>query len=625
MKKYRVFNLAKEIGISTTELIKYLNDLGVEVKGNLSTIEEDTANVIKELVLKDREEREKREKELKGNIKIREICKHLNLSFKIVTPYILKWGLIREDIDDEIPFPIAARIANQFKKPLTDIIPPLPPNFKPRPPVVTVMGHIDHGKTTLLDYIRKTNIALKEKGGITQKIGASEIFYKNKKIIFIDTPGHEAFTEMRVRGSFVTDIVILVVAADEGVKEQTIEALNHAKAAHVPIIVAVNKIDKEGADPERVKQQLSNYGLLPEEWGGDTIFVNTSAKSGKGINDLLDSILLLGEIEEISRSDEKRPAGTIIEAKLDPKVGPLANLILQAGVLKCGDWVMVGETYGKIRTINTETQKGIREVSETMAIEILGLKDVPYPGQIMIGYETEDIILDKLEKLELYKKEVTKEKPITLDELFEKLEEEKKLHLILKADTFGSLDAVKNVINAIDTGEVKIEYVYTGVGSINESDVLLAVASNAIILGFNTKENPMLKKLPERARVKIFTFDLIYDLQDWVSNFVKGLVKPEFVEVVVGKAEVKKIFNVSNVGLVAGSIVREGKIIRDGTVRVLREGKVIGEGKITSLKRFKDDVKEVVEGYECGIKVDGVKDIKEGDIIEQFELKEKGS
>ncbi len=625
MKKYRVFSLAKEIGISTTELVKYLKDLGVDVKGNLSTIEEETANVVKELVLKDREERERREKELKGNIKIRDLCKHLNLSFKIITPYILKWGIVREDIDDEIPFPVAARIANQFKKPLTDIIPPLPSNFKPRPPVVTVMGHIDHGKTTLLDYIRKTNIALREKGGITQKIGASEINYKNKKIIFIDTPGHEAFTEMRVRGSFVTDIVILVVAADEGVKEQTIEALNHAKAANVPIIVAVNKIDKEGADPERVKQQLSSYGLLPEEWGGDTIFVNTSAKSGVGVNDLLDSILLLGEIEEISRSDEKRPAGTIIEARLDPRVGPLANLILQAGVLKCGDWVMVGETYGKIRMINSESQKSLREVNETIPIEILGLKDTPYPGQILIGYDSEEKILNKLEKIELEKKRVHEEKPISLDELFEKLEEEKKLHLILKADTYGSLDAVKNVINAIDTGEVKIEFVYSGVGSINESDVLLAVASNAIILGFNTKENPMIKKLPERARIKIFTFDLIYELQDWVSNFVKGLVKPEYVEVIVGRAEVKKLFNVSGVGVIAGSIVREGKIVRDGNVRVIREGKIIGEGKITSLKRFKDDVKEVMEGYECGIKVDGVKDIHEGDIIELFELKEKGS
>jgi len=625
MKKYRVFSLAKEIGISTTELIKYLQNLGVDVKGNLSTIEEDTANIVKELVLKDKEERDKREKELKGNIKIRDLCMHLNLSFKIITPYILKWGLVREEIDEEIPFPIAARIANQFKKPLTDIIPPLPQNFKPRPPVVTVMGHIDHGKTTLLDYIRKTNVALREKGGITQKIGASEINYKNKKIIFIDTPGHEAFTEMRVRGSFVTDIVVLVVAADEGVKEQTVEALNHAKAANVPIIVAVNKIDKEGADPERVKQQLSNYGLLPEEWGGDTIYVNTSAKSGVGVNDLLDSILLLAEIEEISRSDEKRPAGTIIEARLDPKVGPLANLILQAGTLKCGDWVMVGETYGKVRAINTETQKNVREINETVPIEILGLEDTPYPGQILLGYDSEETILKKLEKIELAKKEAKKEKPITLDELFERLEEEKKLHLIIKADTFGSLDAVKKVIDAIDTVDIEIEYVYSGVGSINESDVLLAVASNAVILGFNTKVNPMVKKLPERARVKIYTFDLIYELQDWVVNFVKGLVKPELIEVVVGRAEVKRLFNVSNVGLVAGSIVREGKIIRDGTVRVLREGKVIGEGKITSLKRFKDDVKEVMEGYECGIKVDGVKDIKEGDIIELYELKEKGS
>jgi translation initiation factor IF-2 len=625
MKKYRVFSLANEIGISITELIKYLKDLGIEVKGNLSTIDEENANVVKDLVLKDKEERKKREKELKGNIKIVEICKHLNISFKFLRPYLLKWGLVREDIDEEIPFPVAARICNSFKKPITDITPPLPKNFTTRPPIVTVMGHIDHGKTTLLDYIRKTNIALREKGGITQKIGASEIEYKGKKIIFIDTPGHEAFTEMRIRGSFVTDIVILVVAADEGAKDQTIEALNHAKAANVPIIVAVNKIDKEGADPDKVKQQMANYNLLPEEWGGDTIFVNTSAKTGIGVNELLENIILLSEIEELSKSDEKRAGGTVIEAKLDPRVGPTVNLVLQAGVLKCGDWVMVGETYGKVRMLTTTNQKQVKEVVATSPIELIGLKETPLPGEVLVGYESEESIKEKIEKIEISKKEIKEEKPVSLDDLFEKLEEEKKLYLILKADTYGSLEATKSVISSLDTGEIKIEFIHTGVGSINESDILLATASNAIILGFNTKENPMVKKIPERSRVKVFLFDLIYDLQDWVIRFVKGMVKPEFVEIVVGKAEVKRIFNIGGLGPVAGSIVREGKIIRDGNARVFRGSKLIGEGKISSLKRFKDDVREVLEGYECGIRVEGVKEINEGDIIEVYELKEKGS
>jgi len=625
MKKYRVFSLANEIGISTTELIKYLKDLGIEVKGNLSTIDEENANVVKDLVLKDKEERKKREKELKGNIKIVEICKHLNISFKFLRPYLLKWGLVREDMDEEIPFPVAARICNSFKKPITDITPPLPKNFTTRPPIVTVMGHIDHGKTTLLDYIRKTNIALREKGGITQKIGASEIEYKGKKIIFIDTPGHEAFTEMRIRGSFVTDIVILVVAADEGAKEQTIEALNHAKAANVPIIVAVNKIDKEGADPDKVKQQMANYNLLPEEWGGDTIFVNTSAKTGIGVNELLENIILLSEIEELSKSDEKRAGGTVIEAKLDPRVGPTVNLVLQAGVLKCGDWVMVGETYGKVRMLTTTNQKQVKEVVATSPIELIGLKETPLPGEVLVGYESEESIKEKIERIEISKKEIKEEKPVSLDDLFEKLEEEKKLYLILKADTYGSLEATKSVISSLDTGEIKIEFIHTGVGSINESDILLATASNAIILGFNTKENPMVKKIPERSRVKVFLFDLIYDLQDWVIRFVKGMVKPEFVEIVVGKAEVKRIFNIGGLGPVAGSIVREGKIIRDGNARVFRGSKLIGEGKISSLKRFKDDVREVLEGYECGIRVEGVKEINEGDIIEVYELKEKGS
>lgn len=625
MKKYRVFSLANEIGISTTELIKYLKDLGIEVKGNLSTIDEENANVVKDLVLKDREEKKKREKELKGNIKIVEICKHLNISFKFLRPYLLKWGLVREDIDEEIPFPVAARICNSFKKPITDITPPLPKNFTTRPPIVTVMGHIDHGKTTLLDYIRKTNIALREKGSITQKIGASEIEYKGKKIIFIDTPGHEAFTEMRIRGSFVTDIVILVVAADEGAKEQTIEALNHAKAANVPIIVAVNKIDKEGADPDKVKQQMANYNLLPEEWGGDTIFVNTSAKTGIGVNELLENIILLSEIEELSKSDEKRAGGTVIEAKLDPRVGPTVNLILQAGVLKCGEWVMIGETYGKVRMLTTANQKKVKEVVATTPIELIGLKETPFPGEVLIGYESEELIKKRIEKIKISKKEIKQEKPISLDDLFEKLEEEKKLYLILKADTYGSLEAIKSVISSLDTGEIKIEFIHTGVGGINESDILLATASNAIILGFNTKENPMVKKIPERSRVKVFLFDLIYDLQDWVIRFVKGMVKPEYVEVIVGKAEVKRIFNIGGLGLVAGSIVREGKIIREGNARVFRGSKLIGEGKISSLKRFKDDVREVLEGYECGIRVEGVKEINEGDIIEVYELKEKGS
>jgi len=625
MKKYRVFSLAKEIGISTTELINYLKDLGVEVKGNLSTIDEENANVVKDLVLKDREERKKREKELKGNIKIVEICKHLNISFKFLRPYLLKWGLVREDINEDIPFPVAARICNSFKKPITDIVPPLPKNFVSRPPIVTVMGHIDHGKTTLLDYIRKTNVASREKGGITQKIGASEIEFKGKKIIFIDTPGHEAFTEMRIRGSFVTDIVILVVAADEGAKEQTIEALNHAKAANVPIIVAVNKIDKEGADPDKIKQQMANYNLLPEEWGGETIFVNTSAKTGIGINELLENIILISEIEELSKSNEKRAGGTVIEAKLDPRVGPTVNLVLQAGELRYGDWIMIGETYGKVRMLTTTNQKQVKEVVATSPVEIIGLKDTPLPGEVLIGYESEEIIKEKIEKIRVTKQEKKLEKPISIDDLFEKLEEEKKLYLILKADTYGSLEAIKSVISSLDTGEIKIEFVHTGVGSINESDILLATASNAIILGFNTKENPMVKKIPERSRVKVFLFDLIYELQEWVIRFVKGMVKPEFVEIIVGKAEVKRIFNIGGLGLVAGSIVREGKIVRELNARVFRGSKLIGEGKISSLKRFKDDVREVLEGYECGIRVENVKEINEGDIIEVYELKEKGS
>ena len=627
MKKLRVFSVAKEIGISTTELIKYLDELGVKVKGNLSTIDEETANVVKELVLKDKEERERREKERKGKIKLEELITHLNIPLERLIPYVLKWGLVRTDRYDEISFPIAARIANSFGKPLTETLPPLPEEFKPRPPVVTVMGHIDHGKTTLLDAIRKTNIAVREKGGITQKIGASEVVHNGKKIIFIDTPGHEAFTEMRIRGAIVTDIVVLVVAADEGVKEQTVEAINHAKEAKVPIIVAINKIDKEGSDPERVKKQLSNYDLLPEEWGGETLYVSTSAKNGIGLDDLLEHIVLVAELEELSKSNEKRAGGTIIEARLDPRIGPTASFILQAGELKVGDWVMAGDTYGKIRMMTTPSVKQAKIVESVSAVEIMGLKNTPVPGDLIIQYDSEKVIKEKLEKIEEEKSKVKKEqkKPISIEELFEKLEEEKKLKIILKADTFGSLEAVKSVIESIDSGEIKVEIIHTGVGRINESDVLLAVASGAIILGFSTKEGPGVKKMPERGRVKIFLFDLIYDLQEWLIKFIKGMIKPELVEIIVGKAEVKRLFKIKGLGLVAGCMVREGKIVRDMNARVLRNGELVGEGKISSLKRFKEDVKEVNEGYECGLRVEGVKDISEGDIVEVFEVKEKGS
>ncbi len=495
----------------------------------------------------------------------------------------------------------------------------------PRPPVVTVMGHVDHGKTTLLDYIRKTNVAAREAGGITQHIGAYKVKLPEGEITFIDTPGHHAFTTMRARGARVTDIVVLVVAADDGVMPQTVEAINHAKAAGVPIIVAINKIDKPDANPDRVKQELAKYGLVPEEWGGDTIMVEISAKTGQNVDELLEMILLQAEMLELKANPEKPARGTVLESKLDPKRGPVATLLVQDGTLRVGDAFVAGLHWGKVRAMINELGERLKEAGPSTPVEVLGLSDVPLAGEPFFVVENERKAREISEARKERAKELAAERPrISLEELMKKLAEgeSKELRIVLKADVQGSLEAVREAVEKLSTDEVGVKVVHSGVGAITETDVMLASASQAIIIGFNVRPDSQAKKVAEREKVEIRTYRVIYELLDDVKKAMAGLLEPEYEEVILGRAEVRQVFNVPKVGKVAGCYVVEGKITRNANIRVLRDGVIVHEGKLASLKRFKDDVKEVASGYECGMSIEGFQDIKEGDIIEAYEVKE---
>lgn len=497
-----------------------------------------------------------------------------------------------------------------------------PEEMVERAPVVTVMGHVDHGKTTLLDAIRKTNVAEGEAGHITQKIGASTVEVDGKKIVFIDTPGHEAFTAMRARGAMATDIVVLVVAADDGVMPQTIEAINHARAAKVPIVVAINKIDKPEANPMKVKQQLSEYGLVPEEWGGDTLTVEISAKTGKGLKDLLEAILLQAEMMDLKASPKRRGMGIIIESKIDPFRGPVATMIVKSGTFKEGDYVVAGLTYGRIRAMYDDKGTKVKEAGPSSAVEVLGLDSLAQAGEFMYAVESEEIAKKIVEKRKEKIKEEKESKAITtLETLFEQLKEKeiKELHIILKCDTYGSLNALEESIPKLSTEQVKINIIHKGVGNITESDVMLAVTSDGIILGFNTKIDPNAKELAKKEKVQIKIYNVIYDLLDEVKKAVEGQLAPKEVEVLLGKAEVRQIFNIPNVGKVAGCYVIEGKIVRNGIGVIKRGNNEIFRGKIVSIRRFKDDVKEVEKGYECGVRIEGASDINQGDLIECYE------
>ena len=499
-------------------------------------------------------------------------------------------------------------------------------NLTTRPPVVTIMGHVDHGKTTLLDTLRHSRVTSGEAGGITQHIGAYQLDIDGKPITFLDTPGHAAFTSMRARGASITDITILVVAADDGVMPQTIEAINHAKAAKVPIIVAVNKIDKPGANPDHVKQELSEHELIPEEWGGDTIFVNISAKFNQNIDELLENILLIAEVEDLKADPTQKAIGTVIEARLDKGKGPVATLLVQQGTLHVGDPIVVGNTYGRVRVMTNDMGRRDKEAGPATPVEITGLNDVPQAGDRFVVFEDEKTARQAGE--ERAKRALLEQRSassrVTLDNLFESLKEGelKEVNIIVKADVQGSAEAVSASLQKIDVEGVRVKIVHAAVGAINESDVTLAAASNAIIIGFNVRPTPQAKQQAEQEEVDIRLHRIIYKALEEIETAMKGLLDPEFEEKITGQMTVRELYKVSKVGTIAGCYVTEGFIRRDSGVRVIRDGIVIYEGKLAGLKRFKDDVKEVKLGFECGAMIENFNDLRVDDAIEGFIMEE---
>ena len=500
-----------------------------------------------------------------------------------------------------------------------------PKDMVKRPPIVTVMGHVDHGKTTLLDAIRKSRVVEGEAGGITQHIGAYQVVRNGEPITFIDTPGHAAFTEMRARGAKVTDIVVLVVAADDGVMPQTVEALDHAKAAKVPIIVAVNKMDKQSANPDRVMTELSERGLTPEAWGGNVPFVNISALKKQGIEQLLDVIQLVSEIEELKANPTRLAKGTVIEASLDKGRGPVATLIVETGTLKIGDYIVIGNTYGKVRTMQDDLKRRYQEALPSQPIEVTGLNEVPQAGDIFMSFKDEKITRQIASERQSRVKdgELKTFKKTSLDTMFGDLEQtDKELNIIIKGDVQGSIEALKNLLEKIDIDGFHVNVVRSTVGAITESDVTLANASSAIIIGFNVRPTAAVKQFADENGVEIRLYNIIYRVAEDIEAALKGMLEPTFEEVVTGEAEVRDIFKVSKIGTIAGCYVTNGVIKRDALVRVLRDGIVVYEGKLASLKRFKDDAKEVRTGFECGLSIENFNDIKQGDIIEASQLKE---
>ncbi len=495
----------------------------------------------------------------------------------------------------------------------------------PRAPVVTVMGHVDHGKTSLLDYIRNANCAAGEAGGITQHIGAYTVNVNGKGITFIDTPGHEAFTAMRARGAQVTDIVILVVAADDGIMPQTVEAINHAKAAGVQIIVAANKMDKVGANIEKVKQELTNYGLVPEEWGGDTVLCPISCKTGEGIDNLLENLLLIAEMKELLANPEREARGVVIEARLDKGKGPVATVLVQNGTLRTGDNIITGTVTGRVRAMIDDKGKTVKEAGPSMAVNVLGLEEVPNSGDSIFAVSQalmKEVIDERKRKAsDAMVKAASK---VSLEEMFGMIAEGnlKTLNLIVKGDVQGSVEAVKQSVVKLSNEEVQVKVIHSGAGAITETDVMLADSSNAIILGFNVRPDAKAKTLAERSKVDVRSYRIIYDLLDDMEAALKGMLAPKYHDVYLGKCEVRQTFKITGVGNIAGCYVLDGKIVRGSKLRIYREDVLIVEGNVQQLKRFKDDVKEVAFGFECGCAIEGFKDIQIGDIIECYMIEE---
>jgi translation initiation factor IF-2 len=641
--KMRVYELAEDLKIPTKELIWFLNKEGIKVKNHMSTLDKDTIELIKEVITMDKKKRGTEDKsplkvlEINKLPNLKELSSQLKISLSEILQKIMQFGTI-SSIDKEIPVNILQQLVKEygykikFSVKIKNSI-----NFQKKdeiiksiskPPIITIIGHVDHGKTTLLDSIRKTNVTKEEVGGITQRIGAYQIKIDNKKIVFIDTPGHEAFTTMRARGVKATDIAVLVVAADDGVMPQTIEAINHAKAANVPIIVAINKIDKSNTNIEKVKKDLSKYGLVSEEWGGDTLMVEISALQNKGIKKLLEAISLQAEMLELKANPNTPAKGLILETKLDKKRGIIGSVLVQDGSLKVGNYFITGLSYGKIRSLTNDKGKNIKEAGPSSPVEVVGFYKMPQAGdyfQVVPDDKLAKIIINEREDEER-NKIIEKSPKVSLDNLFLEIKEGNldKLRLILKTDFQGSLDALQEAIKKliIENETVKIDIIHAGVGNITETDVMLASASDAIIIGFNIRPDLNIQKIAKSEKVDIRLYKIIYDLIDEIKAALKGYLKPKIEEYICGQAEIREIFKIPKVGTIAGSYVLNGKISKNDKIRVIRDGKLIYEGKAASLKRFKEDVKEVNAGFECGIGIEKFNDIKLKDILEFYTFRE---
>ena len=685
MKKVRVYEYAKEIGKQSRDIIKVLRESEIEVSNHMSMLTEEglakldsifkakkeepkaekvASNQNQSDTKKHKKKKNKKEKNKKSNkqqpaiieapteetisedtilvrdgMTVGELSEVLSVNSTELIKKLFMELKIMANINQSLTLEQIELIAMDYGKEIQEEVEinkedldlyfeveDEEKNLKERAPIVTIMGHVDHGKTTLLDTIRNTRVTAGEAGGITQHIGAYQVRTKDKKITFLDTPGHAAFTTMRARGAKITDVTILVVAADDGVMPQTIEAINHAKAADVPIIVAVNKMDKPQANPDRVMNELVEYGLISEEWGGDTIFVPISALKGEGIDELLENILLVTEMQELKANPNRLALGTVIEAKLDKGRGAVATLLVQNGTLNVGDPLVVGNTYGRVRAMINDRSKNIHTAKPSTPVEITGLQDVPNAGDRFVVFGDEKTARQIGEKRQQQYIETTRQanSAVSLDTLFEQMKqgEMKDLNIIIKADVQGSVEALAMSLAKIDVEGVNVRIIHTGVGAINESDITLAVASSAVVIGFNVRPDNNAKQMAATEQVDIRLHSIIYKVIEEIEAAMTGLLDPEFVEKVIGLAEVRQVYKVSKIGTIAGAYVTEGKVSRDGKVRVIRDSVVIYEGEIDTLRRFKDDVKEVQSGYECGMTVENFNDIKEGDVFEVYIMEE---
>jgi translation initiation factor IF-2 len=632
-KNLRVYELAKQLQMSNRELIKKLNEYGVEVKSHMSSIDDETLElVMEEIGIEPQVESEPAPEitKVEEDITVSGLATLLDVKKPDIIKTLMQSNVMA-NINQRLDYDTLVLLSQKYDFEPTRRLsveerllagePDRPDSLIPRPPVVTIMGHVNHGKTSLLDAVRETNVMATEAGGITQHIGAYRVSLENGDVVFLDTPGHEAFTKMRARGAQVTDIVVLVVAADDGIMPQTIEAINHAKAANVTIVVAVNKIDKESAKPERVRQQLSDYGLIPEEWGGKNIFVNISAKTRTGIEELLENLLFEAELLELKANPNKFARGTVVEAEMSKSKGPIVNVLVQDGTLNIGDYFIAGEYDGKVRAMSDDKGKILYEATPSTPVEVLGCSGIPEAGDkfYVVKDEKESKSISESRRNASIEKDRATTGRKTFD-LYQMIKEGKikDLNIIIRGDVQGSIEALSESLLSLSTDKVKLNIIHSAVGSISENDVLLASASNAIIIGFNVRPTSQSAKIAERERVEIKLYDVIYQAIDEVKSAMEGLLEPDLKEVVLGRAQVIETFSISRLGVVAGCQVINGRILRNSPIRVIRNNRVMHDGKIESLKRFSDDVREATSGQECGILVDGFDDIQYGDILESY-------